>query len=152
MRLLAVLLLALASVSCATPEQKLAIVRAAPAWELCYWHITGKVSAQGRVFVSQEIQTRPVDCREHLAIVQAKLAADGVAQVESQRMLQLGLQMMAPRAPQYPAPAGGGAALGVGFLKRQYVSGMNRVCIYDRLGSEVAVTVGAAELCSLSLP
>lgn len=46
--------------------------------------------------------------------------------------------------------AGGGAAGGVGFLKRQYQSGLNRICIYDRVGSEVALTVGAAELCPLT--
>lgn len=32
-------------------------------------------------------------------------------------------------------------------LKGSYVSGFNRICIYDQLGSDVAVTVNATEMC-----
>lgn len=37
------------------------------------------------------------------------------------------------------------------FLKGSYTSGMNRICLYDCLGSTFATTVGAAELCPLTL-
>lgn len=36
------------------------------------------------------------------------------------------------------------------FLKGSYVSGMNRICIYDRLGSEVAITLRSVDICPLS--
>lgn len=36
------------------------------------------------------------------------------------------------------------------FLKGSYVSGMNRICVYDQLGSQKIMTVGAADLCPLS--
>lgn len=39
---------------------------------------------------------------------------------------------------------------GTGSLKREYISGMNKICIYDRLGSDVAITIRAVELCKLS--
>ena len=71
------------------------------------------------------------------------------------RMMQLGFGMMQQSAPA-PAPVttpyGGGSATGGAFLKSQYVSGFNRVCNYDRLGSAVAITVGSTQTCPLSLP
>lgn len=54
--------------------------------------------------------------------------------------------------PSTAPQVGGGAAQGPAFLKRQYVSGFNRICVYNRMGSEVAVTIGSAELCQISLP
>jgi hypothetical protein len=69
-------------------------------------------------------------------------------------MMQQGIQMMSPQ-PQPPglrAPLGGGVQSGTAFLKGSYVSGMNRICNYDRVGSAVAITVGAAELCPLTIP
>jgi hypothetical protein len=46
----------------------------------------------------------------------------------------------------------GGAATGTGFLRNSYVSGMNRICVYDRMGSAYAVTIGAVEICPLTPP
>lgn len=37
------------------------------------------------------------------------------------------------------------------FLVRQYTSGVNRICIYNHLGSEVAITVSITDLCPLTL-
>jgi hypothetical protein len=39
----------------------------------------------------------------------------------------------------------------VGFFKGQRVSGTNRICYYDRLGSLAAITVGIAEICPLTM-
>lgn len=36
-----------------------------------------------------------------------------------------------------------------GSLKRQYVSGMNRICVYDTIRGDYTVTVSSAELCPL---
>lgn len=49
-------------------------------------------------------------------------------------------------------PTYGGVASGTAFLRNSYVSGMNRVCVYDRLGSAYVTTIGAAEICPLSVP
>lgn len=37
-----------------------------------------------------------------------------------------------------------------GILKKSVVNGSNRICVYDKLGSEFAVTVEATDLCSMS--
>ena len=43
------------------------------------------------------------------------------------------------------------AQAATGFLKGSYVSGMNKICIYDVLGSEVHITIKAAEICPLTI-
>jgi ABC-type spermidine/putrescine transport system permease subunit II len=43
------------------------------------------------------------------------------------------------------------AQAGTAFYKREYISGMNKICIYDHLGSEVAITIRATSLCPLSI-
>jgi len=35
----------------------------------------------------------------------------------------------------------------MGFLKREYTSGMNKICVYDKAGSEFAITVSSVSLC-----
>lgn len=35
--------------------------------------------------------------------------------------------------------------------KGEYTSGMNKICIYDCLGSDTAITIGATSLCPLSI-
>lgn len=36
-----------------------------------------------------------------------------------------------------------------GFLQRDYVDGMNRICIYNDMGSQRVITVGASDLCPM---
>lgn len=36
-----------------------------------------------------------------------------------------------------------------GVLKRSYQSGTNRICVYDDMGSERAVTIAATDLCPI---
>jgi hypothetical protein len=43
------------------------------------------------------------------------------------------------------------AVAGTAFLKSEQISGMNKICYYDELGSTVAITIGATELCPLSI-
>lgn len=40
--------------------------------------------------------------------------------------------------------------LSTAFLKKQYVSGVNRICIYERLGSEDIITIEATSICPLT--
>jgi len=45
-----------------------------------------------------------------------------------------------------------GAALSVTcFLKHEYISGMNKICVYDMLGSDVAITIKSYQLCPLTI-
>jgi len=43
------------------------------------------------------------------------------------------------------------SAQATAFLKYEYVSGMNKVCVYDDMGSEVAITINSYELCPLTI-
>lgn len=37
------------------------------------------------------------------------------------------------------------------FKVTEYTSGLNKICIYNCLGSEAAITIGATQLCPLTI-
>ena len=37
------------------------------------------------------------------------------------------------------------------FFSHEYISGMNKICIYDCLGSEAAITISSVQLCPLNI-
>jgi hypothetical protein len=37
------------------------------------------------------------------------------------------------------------------FFKYEYTSNMNKICVYDHLGSDYAITVSAVSLCPLTV-
>ena len=43
------------------------------------------------------------------------------------------------------------ALAGVAFLTGERTSGMNKICFYDHLGSDVAITIGSTQLCPLTI-
>ena len=43
------------------------------------------------------------------------------------------------------------AFAGTAFFKYERISGMNKICVYDHLGSEVAITISSTSLCPLSI-
>jgi len=43
------------------------------------------------------------------------------------------------------------AYAGTAFFKSEKVSGMNKICFYDHMGSEVAITISATSLCPLTI-
>jgi hypothetical protein len=45
-----------------------------------------------------------------------------------------------------------GQGPGTGTYIRSYVSGINRICIYNRVGSEAAITIDASDICHLTIP
>ncbi|MFM7011182.1 MAG: hypothetical protein ACKO0Z_17970 [Betaproteobacteria bacterium] len=45
--------------------------------------------------------------------------------------------------PNYPSPAGSAR----GFYLSEVISGMNKICYYNRVGSTVALTISAAQAC-----
>ena len=58
--------------------------------------------------------------------------------------------LSAPLTPQMtpvPTPAQGIVC----FFQYDYTSGMNRICDYDCLGSQHIITIGAAQLCPITI-
>jgi hypothetical protein len=43
------------------------------------------------------------------------------------------------------------ALAGIAFLKSEYESGLNKICIYDHRGSDVAITIKALRFCPATL-
>ena len=43
------------------------------------------------------------------------------------------------------------AQAGTAFLSHSYVSGMNRVCVYDYLGSDYHVTIKSYQICKQTI-
>lgn len=75
--------------------------------------------------------------------------------VENRRSMQQGFanasrSMATTEISPAQARLGGGSTM-TGHLVRNYVSGMNRVCIYNQGGSEAAITIGAAEMCPITM-
>lgn len=44
-----------------------------------------------------------------------------------------------------------GSAIGTAFLQNSHVSGLNRICQYNRLGSAYVITVRAAQMCPMTV-
>jgi len=70
-------------------------------------------------------------------------------QVNLNQML-LGLSIIQGATPTTSLGSTGSTNQPVGFFQYDYVSGMNKLCYYDRLGSTVVKTIGAAEICPLT--
>lgn len=43
------------------------------------------------------------------------------------------------------------AHAGMAFFKYERTSGMNKICVYDHLGSDVAITIQSTQLCPLTI-
>lgn len=43
------------------------------------------------------------------------------------------------------------AFAGHAFLMGQYVSGLNRICLYNHLGSTIAITIPASQVCAAQI-
>lgn len=43
------------------------------------------------------------------------------------------------------------ASAGTAFLTGESVSGLNKICYYDHLGSRVAITIKSTQLCPLTI-
>lgn len=77
--------------------------------------------------------------RECLEVVRAELDAKNR---RTAAIIAAGLTGARSEMPPQPSTTG--------FLRREFISGVNRVCVYNHLGSEYFVTVNATELCPLS--
>jgi hypothetical protein len=127
-----------------TPYERAAQNSRSSSYSLCSRFAQGQMAPDVvREEWAQELQRRSENCSQYSGAI-----ANSIQQGNQQ--MQTGLQLLSQPNRQVPA-MGGGTSVGVAFLKRNYQSGFNRVCIYDRLGSEVAVTIGSTALCPQSL-
>lgn len=72
----AAVLVAALAVGCATREDVRSMVYQAPEWELCYITVAGHENPVVVQEVSAAMNARRVDCRPHMDMVRAKIAAD----------------------------------------------------------------------------
>lgn len=92
-----------------------------------------------------ELQRRGENCSQYAALISSQAQAD-------QEQLKLGLQLLSPPLPPPPpAPTGlvGGSSLDRGTFVRSVVSGANRICYYNRMGSAVVITIPSLQFCPL---
>ena len=86
--------------------------------------------------------------------VLVKVFSKRISAAEKQANLNqmlLGLSMIqGATTPTTSLGSMGSTNQAVGLFQYDYISGMNRLCYYDRLGSTVVKTIGAAEICPLS--
>jgi len=124
-----------------TPSERRQANAALPDYSLCEnLAVATLVPQKIRTEWSMELQRRGIDCSRYASTI------NNAAQ-QRQRMLNLGVQMM-----QQPASSSGGARPGVTcFKQREWVSGFNKNCVYSCLGSEAVQTIGATELCPLTI-
>lgn len=72
---------------------------------------------------------------------------------ESLQMMQLGLQMMQGSSPS-AGPNNYGSSYGSSttcFKKTEWVSGLNKNCVYNCTGSDSTITIGAAQICPVTI-
>tara|TARA_X000000950_G_C13475561_1_gene481612 strand:- start:93 stop:494 length:402 start_codon:yes stop_codon:yes gene_type:complete len=92
-----------------------------------------------------ELQKRQTNCNQFAAQLNAR--------VQSQRNnLALSQQLLEQSQPRTYDSFNNSSSdyFGSAIYKRSYVSGMNRICIYDNMGSDYTTTIGAAEMCPLN--
>jgi hypothetical protein len=127
----------------ASPEKVAEVARTAPDSEVCEVYLTG--AERYVTVIGAEIRRRNLDCRPYWEAMERREAVQNARAQRNAANAAATLQILRSMQPsQTPMTRP------VGFLKREYVSGFNRVCIYDKLGSDYAVTISATSLCPLS--
>lgn len=101
---------------------------------------------------ARELHRRGENCRQHLPTIQARMQARATAEAEHQKRLEdidryLAAQKAQQAAQQAANPPPQQATA---FYKRDYISGVNRICVYDRLGSQYVVTIAVTQICPLT--
>jgi hypothetical protein len=124
---------------CASTPEELA---STPSGTLCVRYATAILNGNRGAWL-QEVYRRGETCAPYAA----EMAA---ASAQSQAMLgNLNQRYVAPMAAPAVAPAPVRREA-TAFLKRQFTQGTNTVCVYDRLGSPVHITIPSTQLCPLT--
>ena len=96
---------------------------------------------------AMELQRRSENCSQYSAAInaavqnQANLNALSQSLLESSRPYTLGNSNTNSSSEVF----------GSAYLQNNYVSGMNRICVYNNMGSTYTKTVKASQLCPMSL-
>lgn len=96
---------------------------------------------------AREIQRRNVNCGQYANAINNKRQA-------SQQMMNQGLSLMQQSQPYTLNGNNSDSSWGSGttcFKKGEYTQGLNKVCQYSCTGSAHAITVGAAQLCPITV-
>ncbi len=131
---LGAILAAVAVTGCATSPEELA---ATPTGSLCMAYARAVLNSNRDDWL-REVYRRGETCAPYAAEM-------AVAGAQSQSMLNGLNQRYLPATPAAPIQSPMTA-----HLRNQYVQGFNRVCIYDRAGSPVHITIPATNLCPLT--
>lgn len=111
-----------------------------------------------RVAIAEAYESKKITTAQYLELKQQALAYVEAGKARLQRAAQersaaIGKALSdysksLNKQPYYtsPIPSPNQAR---GRLQRDYVDGMNRICIYDDMGSQRVITVGASNLCPM---
>lgn len=143
----------LALSACATsPETYQRRIASLSNAELCFLDAAG--DPNDALYTKPEIQQRNLVCTPQLVQIGFQLAQTKIAerQARAAALSNLGQALSKMGAPSgSPSQSTQGISAGVTcFHRRDVISGLNKICYYDCLGSAHAVTIGAAELCPIT--
>ena len=129
--------LSILSAGCASTAQT---YMKTPEAELCMNYLTFPSYNIHQSSRAAAIQMRGIDCRPYAGAASARNQAN--------QNFENSLRGMANQQP-YQSATPKAAGMSCNFT-RSTVSGMNKICFYNCVGSGHAMTVGAAELCPLT--
>jgi hypothetical protein len=140
MKKLALVLLMVANVLLAGCASTAQTYMNTPEAELCMNYLTFPSYNIHQSSRAAAIQMRGIDCRSYAGAANARSRAN--------QNFENSLRGMANQQQNQvtPSPSGGVSC----NFTRSVVSGMNRICYYNCIGSGHAMTVGSAEMCPLT--
>jgi len=136
MKLSSIFVVALLVVGCASTPQS---YMNTPEVKLCMDYLTFPSYNIHQSSRAQAIQMRGIDCRPYAA-------AAGARNQANQNFENTLRGLSNQQSPNLPSQSRGTSC----NFTRSVVSGMNRICYYNCVGSGHAMTVGAAEICPLT--
>lgn len=102
----------------------------------------GRKAMDALTLEATEAEARDIEAQQDRANLEEALRIQGAEDARKRRMREAGAAIIQGTQPR-PAP---------GFFKGERVSGLNKICFYDQVGSTVALTIGAAEPCPPHYP
>lgn len=91
---------------------------------------------------AEELKRRNEDCSAYKEVAASRIKANENQSNSLQRSLN---------QQQNPVSFGNQVKQPIAFFKRTYISGFNRICIYDRMGSQFVTTLQSTDICPLTL-